>query len=120
MLPSESKSAPNFLTMTDKIVLLSTCASEEEAGKIAQGLVEARLAACVTIIPGGRSVYRWQGAVESASEWVLVIKSARALFGQVHTMIEKLHSYEVPELIAMQIVEGSPNYMNWLEGQLGG
>ncbi|MFN7995609.1 MAG: divalent-cation tolerance protein CutA [Bryobacteraceae bacterium] len=106
--------------MTDKIVLLSTCASEEEAGKIAQALVESRVAACVTVIPGARSVYRWQGAVESATEWVLIIKSSRLLFGQLRATLEKLHSYEVPELVAMQIVEGAPNYMNWLEGQIGG
>ena len=68
--------------MTDKIVVLSTCATEEEAAKLARALVEARVAACVTMVPGARSVYRWQGAIESAAECLLVIKSSRPLFGR--------------------------------------
>ena len=106
--------------MTDKIVVLSTCASEAEADKLARALVDARVAACVTTLPGARSVYRWQGAVESASECLLIIKSSRRLFEPLRMALQKAHSYAVPELLALPVVEGAPEYMNWLEGQLGG
>jgi periplasmic divalent cation tolerance protein len=105
--------------MTDKIVVLSTCASEEEAAKLARVLVEARVAACVTMVPGARSIYRWQGSLESAAECLLIIKSSRALFEPLRRALEGAHAYDVPELLAVPVVEGSPNYMNWLEGQLG-
>jgi periplasmic divalent cation tolerance protein len=105
--------------MTDKIVVLSTCATEEEAAKLARVLVEARVAACVTMVPGARSVYRWQETVESAAECLLIIKSSRPLFEPLRQALEKAHAYDVPELLALPVVEGSANYMNWLEGQLG-
>ena len=104
--------------MTDKIVILSTSASEEEAERLARLLVEAHLAACVNVLPGARSFYRWNGAVESAGEWLLVIKSSRELFGQVRATLEQAHSYEVPEIIALPIVDGAGNYMNWLDANL--
>ena len=104
--------------MTDKIVVLSTCASEEEAERLARQLVEARLAACVNIIPRMRSFYRWKGEVESAEECLLVIKSSRPLFDSLRIALEKVHTYEVPEAIAVQIVEGAANYMNWLAANL--
>jgi periplasmic divalent cation tolerance protein len=106
--------------MTDKIVVLSTCATEEEAEKLARVLVEARVAACVTMVPGVRSVYRWQGAIESAAECLLIIKSSRQLFEPLRMALEEAHAYDVPELLAVPVVEGSANYLNWLEGQLGG
>jgi periplasmic divalent cation tolerance protein len=106
--------------MTDKIVVLSTCATEEEAEKLARVLVEARVAACVTMVPGVRSVYRWQGAIESAAECLLIIKSSRQLFESLRMALEEAHVYDVPELLAVPVVEGSANYLNWLEGQLGG
>jgi periplasmic divalent cation tolerance protein len=104
--------------MTDKIVILSTCASEEEAEKLARELVESRLAACVNIIPRMRSVYRWKGEVESAEESLLVIKSSRPLFDALRALLDKQHSYEVPEAIALQIVQGSENYLNWMAASL--
>ena len=104
--------------MTDKIVVLNTCSSADEAERIARRLVEARLAACVNVVAGARSFYRWQGAIESAQEWLLVIKTSRVLFEGLRAELEKIHSYEVPELIALPIVEGSPNYLLWLEGEV--
>ena len=104
--------------MTDKIVVLTTCGSEEEASRIARLLVEQRLAACVNVIPGARSHYRWEGAVESADEWLLIAKSSRAQFEQLRLSVEKAHSYQVPEVIALPVVEGSANYLNWIEGAL--
>jgi periplasmic divalent cation tolerance protein len=106
--------------MTDKIVVLSTCATEAEAAKLARLLVEARVAACVTMVPGARSLYRWQGAIESAAECLLIIKSSRGLFEPLRMALEAAHAYDVPEVLAMPVVEGSAKYMNWLEGQLGG
>jgi periplasmic divalent cation tolerance protein len=105
--------------MTDKIVILSTASSETEAVKIASLLVEERLAACVNVLPGMKSFYRWKGAVESAAEWLLVIKSSRALLQDVCVFLEKHHSYEVPEAIAIPILDGSANYLDWLEQNLG-
>jgi periplasmic divalent cation tolerance protein len=105
--------------MTDKIVILSTCATEEEAERIARSLVEMRLAACVNVVPGVRSFYRWKGAVESAGECLLLIKSSRERFEALRAALEKAHSYEVPEAIALPIVDGAANYMRWLDGSLG-
>lgn len=105
--------------MTDKIVILSTCANEDEAARLARALVDARLAACVNIIPGLRSVYRWQGAVEDAAECLLLIKSSRDLFPELRAAIEKLHSYDVPEIVALPIVDGAANYLDWLRDNLG-
>ena len=100
--------------MTDKIVVLSTCAGAEEAERMARALVTERLAACVSVVPNIRSFYRWQGALESSGEYLLIIKTSRSLFDAVKTEIEKLHTYELPELIALPIVEGAENYLNWL------
>jgi periplasmic divalent cation tolerance protein len=104
--------------MTDKIVLISTCASEEEAERIARLLVEQRLAACVNVIPGIRSYYRWKGAVETAGECLLLVKSSRDLFDSLTAALEKAHSYEVPEALALAIVDGAANYLHWLGGNL--
>ncbi|MCS6953554.1 MAG: divalent-cation tolerance protein CutA [Bryobacterales bacterium] len=106
--------------MTDKIVVLSTCETAEEAERIARRLVEKRLAACVNVVTGLRSIYRWRGQVEDAAEVLMVIKSRRELFAALRTEIEKAHSYEVPEVIALPIVDGSPGYLSWLETELGG
>jgi periplasmic divalent cation tolerance protein len=100
--------------MTDKIVILSTCASEDEAESLARMLVEERLAACVNVVPRMRSYYRWKGAIESAEECLLVIKTSRELFGALRSVLEKAHSYEVPEVVALPVVEISPNYLSWL------
>lgn len=104
--------------MTDKIVVLTTCDSEQQATQLARALVEQRVAACVNILPGARSVYRWKDEIEDAAEWLLVIKSRRDLFPALRAAVEKLHTYEVPELIAMPLVEGSEPYLAWLDREL--
>lgn len=104
--------------MTDKIVVFSACGSAMEAAAIARRLVEKRLAACVNLLPGARSIYHWKGAVEESEEVLLVIKSSRALFRELRTELEKVHSYEVPELIAMPIVDGSEPYLEWMDHEL--
>ena len=104
--------------MTDSIVILSTCESAEEGERIARALLADRLAACVNVLPGVRSFYRWKGRVEDSAECLLVIKSSRPLFGALRAAIEKAHSYEVPEVIALPIVDGAPNYLNWIHESL--
>ncbi len=104
--------------MTDKIVLLSTAGSAEEAERIAAGLVEKRLAACVNIVAGVRSVYRWKGAVERASEWLLIIKSRRDRFAALREELARLHSYEVPEAIALPVAEGAESYLAWIDAEV--
>jgi len=104
--------------MTDKIVVLTACDSEMLAEQLARHLVERRVAACVNILPMARSIYRWQGKIEDAGEWVLLIKSRRDQFAALRTEIQKLHTYEVPEVIALPVVDGSEAYLDWLDGQL--
>ena len=105
-------------TVTDKIVVLSTCSSREEADRIAYQLVDQRLAACVSVIAGLGSIYRWQGAVERAEEVLLVIKSSRALFDSLRARIEQLNSYSTPEIIALPIVDGAEGYLDWMTAEL--
>src|SRR5271168_5645176 len=100
--------------MTDKRIVLCTAGSEEEARKIARHLVERQLAACVNIVAGIESVYRWQGKIESSREWLLLIKTTAERFLAVRDAIRELHSYEVPECIAINIEEGSAEYLEWL------
>ncbi len=104
--------------MTDKIVVLSTFASAEEAQRVARVLVEKKLAACVNVIPGIRSVYRWEDAIVDEEEVLLVIKSSRALIQELTDEIERLHSYEVPEVIALSVVDGAERYLAWMNREL--
>jgi periplasmic divalent cation tolerance protein len=104
--------------MTDKILALTMCDSLEQAQTVARGLLEARLAACVNIVPGARSLYWWQGKIEEAGEWLLLIKSSRPLFGQLRRQIERTHSYQTPEIVALALVDGAEPYLAWLEREL--
>lgn len=104
--------------MTDKRIVLSTCGSEEEAAKIAQHLVEKHLAACVNTIPRIRSIYRWRGKVESSHEWLLLIKTTADKFPALRDAIRQLHSYELPECVAIAIEDGSTEYLNWIDETL--
>jgi periplasmic divalent cation tolerance protein len=101
--------------MTDKRIVLSTAGSEQEAHKIAHILVERRLAACVNILPQVQSIYRWKDEIESAQEWLLLIKTRADKFPAVRDAIGELHSYEVPECIVVEIEDGSLPYLQWLE-----
>ena len=109
-------SGQNFVT--DKIIVLSTCSSAEEASRIARQLVEARLAACVNIVPSLRSIYRWKGATEESDEVLLLIKSSRPLFQDLQAAIARLHSYETPEALAISVVDGAEPYLMWLAHEL--
>jgi len=101
--------------MTDKIVVVATCGSAKEARRIARTLVEKRLAACGNILQAPvRSIYRWKGKVESAKEYLLVIKTSRRRFAALRETVKRLHSYDVPEIIALPIIEGSSEYLKWV------
>jgi periplasmic divalent cation tolerance protein len=104
--------------MTDKILVFTTCSSPEEAERITRKLVEARLAACVSASAPVRSIYRWQGAIEEAQEVALTIKTRRSLFAQVQAAIKSVHSYTTAEIIAVGVVEGSADYMDWMDREL--
>ena len=101
--------------MSDSIVIFVTCGSEEEGLKIANALVEGRLAACVNLISPIRSIYRWEGKIWDEEEWLLIIKTQKERFGEVEKKVKSLHSYSVPEIISLPIGDGSPSYLNWIE-----
>ena len=105
--------------MTDKIVVLVTCGSVKEARRIARALVELRLAACVNVLQGPvESIYRWKGRVKSAKESLLVIKTSRRRYGALQAEVRRLHSYEVPEIVALPIEAGSREYLDWFSASL--
>lgn len=99
--------------MTDKKIVLTTTGTREEAGKIARSLVERRLAACVNVVET-ESVYRWKEAVESAEEWLLLIKTTAEAFAQVQAAIQELHTYDLPECVVLPIENGSEDYLAWI------
>src|SRR5258708_37072797 len=102
--------------MTDKLLVLTTTGSESEACKIAQTLVERRLAACVNIVPHIQSIYRWEGKVEQAEECLLLIKTVKTREGQVRSAICELHSYELPQCIGSPIESGMVRYLKCVCG----
>jgi len=96
------------------LVILVTTSSSEEAHKIANQLLNQRKAACVNIIPGVSSLFWWQGTLESASENLLVIKTKTSVLNEIVTLVTQIHSYDVPEIIALPIVGGNQDYMEWV------
>lgn len=100
---------------TEYLVVLSTCPDAASAEKIARELVERRLAACVNILPGLRSVYTWKGGCESAEEHLMFIKIQAAAYGAAEQAIRALHPYELPEIVAVPIAAGLPDYLAWIK-----
>lgn len=101
--------------MSQHLVVLSTVARAEDAERIARALVERRLAACVSVVPGLVSLYRWKGNVERDDERLLVIKTRRERLAPLREAIAELHPYELPELLALPVEAGSPDYLEWLD-----
>ena len=100
--------------MTDARIVLTTAGSADEARKIAQTLVERRLAACVNMVPQIESVYRWKGKVEHATEWLLLIKTQTGAFERLRDAIKELHSYELPECLLLEVDAGGQEYLDWI------
>lgn len=100
----------------EPVVVYITASSEEEAAEISRALVEERLAGCVNIVRGIRSIYSWEGRVEDEAEVLMIVKSRRALFERLSQRVKELHSYTVPEVIALPVMEGSADYLSWLQG----
>lgn len=103
----------------EPIVILTTCPDEAAAARIGRALVESGLAACVTRVGPVHSTYRWQGAVQDEPEMLLVIKTVDARYPELEMRLKSLHPYEVPEIIALPIRAGSPDYVAWLQEAVG-
>ncbi|MCX7703182.1 MAG: divalent-cation tolerance protein CutA [Planctomycetota bacterium] len=104
--------------MAEEIVVFSTCSSRDEAERLTEALISERKAACVNIIPSLSSVYWWKGKIERSEEVLLVIKTLKSLIEEVITLIKANHSYTVPEIIAVPIVAGNPDYLKWLRDEV--
>ena len=100
------------------IVILVTAKDKKEADKIARGLLEAKLIACANIIHGVRSLFWWQGKVDSSNEVLLVLKTKRSLFKKVMDEVKSLHSYQTPEIIALPLAAGSKDYLDWISSSV--
>ncbi|MDP2754835.1 MAG: divalent-cation tolerance protein CutA [Nitrospirota bacterium] len=103
----------------DEIVVFITASNEDEAARIAKALIGARLAGCVNLIKNIRSIYSWQGKVEDETEVLMIVKTQKSLFDSLMKKVKELHSYTVPEIIAIPIVEGSEDYLKWLREVTG-
>lgn len=104
--------------MADYVQVQTAAGSEEEAARISSALVERRLAACVQVLGPVTSQYRWQGAVETAREWLCLAKTEAGRYTEVEALIRELHSYEEPEIVATPIVAGSAGYLDWVSASL--
>ena len=102
------------------LVVFITTSSYDEARKIASALVVQRKAACVNIVPKVNSLFRWKGKIEEAEESLMVVKTRAELFPEVVSTVKSIHSYEVPEIIALPIIEGNADYLAWLKEETGG
>ncbi len=99
---------------TPYIIVLVTAKDDAEAKAIAQGLLQEKLIACANILPEIQSLFWWEGKIDSASEVLLVLKTKKSLFKRLEAAVKKLHSYKTPEIIALPIVAGNPNYLRWI------
>lgn len=104
--------------MNNYILILITCGSKKEAGRIADSLLSERLVACANIISGVESRFRWKGKVEIAKEILVILKTRRENFKAIEKTVKRIHSYEVPEIIAVPVMAGNKEYLEWLDGAL--
>ena len=104
--------------MTDFIQVMTTVAGREEAEKMARHLLAARLAACVQLVGPVTSFFWWQGRIDSAGEYLCIIKSSSQLYKKIEAAIKEIHPYEVPEILAVPVVAGGPEYLRWLATEL--
>jgi periplasmic divalent cation tolerance protein len=99
-------------------IVLTTASGPDEAAGLARALVEERLAACATLIPGVQSIYRWQGEVESSTETLLMIKTATDKLPALEARLHELHAYQVPEFLVLEVESGSHTYLEWLQASV--
>ena len=104
---------------TQYIIILTTTKDKKEAVKIAQGLLDAKLIACANIVDGVQSLFWWQGKIDSSKEVLLVLKTKKNLFKKVCAKVKSLHSYQTPEIISLPIVNGSEDYLGWINSSCG-
>jgi periplasmic divalent cation tolerance protein len=104
--------------MKSYIQVTTTTESKEQAKKIADFIVEQKLAACVQLLGPIESTYRWKGKIETAEEWLCLIKTQADFYNQVEAAIKKMHPYETPEIIAVPIIKGSNEYLQWIDDEL--
>ena len=105
--------------MTDKIIVFVTCGSKEQAEEIAQAVINEKLAACVNVVPAIRSCYIWEGKLTWSDEFLMLIKTTRGRFEQLRNRIIALHSYELPEIVAVSIEVGHQKYLDWIDASVG-
>ena len=103
--------------MADELIVYTTVHSKKDGERISRRLVETRMAACITIIPHAESIYRWKNEIQTQMEFLLIIKTVRSQLGNLIAKIKKLHPYDVPEIIALPIVGGSSEYLDWLHAE---
>jgi periplasmic divalent cation tolerance protein len=100
--------------MTDKRIVLTTCGTAADAERVARALLERRLAACVNIVAGVRSLYHWQGRIEDEGELLLIVKTTAGAIEALKAAIGEVHPYEVPEMVVLPIDDGSQKYLDWI------
>lgn len=106
--------------MTDLLVVLSTFPSADKAAEVADVLIDERLAACVNLVPGLTSIYRWKGGVARDAEVLAMIKTTKGLFAALSERLRKLHPYELPEIVALDVEAASPDYLAWVKAEVTG
>lgn len=106
--------------MTEMLIVFTSFASEDDAARVVRTLVEERLIACGTLLPGGRSLYAWKGAIRDQRETVAILKTRKQDWTALLSRLHELHAYEVPECVAVRVAAGAPKYMAWLEETLAG
>lgn len=104
--------------MTEMLVVITTFANETDAARVSNALVDERLIACANLLPGARSLYRWEGAVADQAEVVVLMKTRKQDWTALLSRLHELHPYETPECIALRVAAGAPKYMAWLEAAL--
>jgi periplasmic divalent cation tolerance protein len=104
--------------MTEMLLVFTTFEREEDAARVVRTLIEERLVACGNLLPGARSLYRWQGAVTDTREVVVLMKTRKQDWSVLLSRLHELHPYETPECIAIRVAAGAPRYMAWLEAAL--
>ena len=105
----------NLSFLVDEIVVLVTASSHEEAASLGRIVVEKKLAACVNVIPNVSSIFQWDGKVTQEQECLMILKSRMGIFDNLEATVKANHSYEVPEIIALPVVKGSPEYLEWIQ-----